>query len=105
MFKSDITKQAQAIFSWKVVTPFHPEVFLNEISECSVSKKHLSLHLDLKLEFSKHINKEISKSQKGTSVIKKPNILPRNVLLTICESFVRPHLDYGGTVYCQTNSF
>ena len=56
--QTDITKQAQAIFSWKVVTPFHPEVFLNEISECSVSKKHLSLHLDLKLEFSKHINKE-----------------------------------------------
>ena len=76
MFKPDITKQAQAIFSWKVVTP-HPEVFLNEISECSVSKKHLSLHLDLKLEFSKHINKEISKSQKGTQSLKN---------LTFCQA-------------------
>ena len=96
MFKPDITKQAQeVIFSWKTVKPFHPEVFFNEVQiERSVSKKHLGLHLDLKLDFSKHINKKICKTRKGVSGIKKLcNILPRNALLTICKSFVRPHLD------------
>ena len=57
------------------------------------------------MDFSKHINEKISKAQKGISVIKKLyNILPRNVLLTIYKSFVRPHLDYGDIVYDQLNN-
>ena len=32
------------------------------------------------------------------------DILPRNALLTIYESFVRPHLDYGDIVYDQPNN-
>ena len=63
--------------------PFHPQVFFNEVPvERSVSQKHLGLHLDQKLDFSKHINEKISKAQKGISVIKKLyNILPRNAFL------------------------
>ena len=86
MFNADITKQAQeVIFSRKTVKPFHPQVFFNEVPiERSVSQKDLGLHLDQKLDFSKHINEKISEAQKGISVIKKLyNILPRNVLLTI----------------------
>ena len=106
IFNPDLTKQSQeVIFSRKSVKPFHPQVFFNEVPvERSVSQKHLSLHLDQKLDFSKDIN-EISKAQKGISVIKKLyNILPRNVLLTIYKSFVRPHLDYGDIVYDQPNN-
>ena len=107
MFNPDLTKQAQeVIFSRKTVKPFHPQVFLNEVPvERSHSQKHLGLHLDQKLDFSKHINEKISKAQKGISVIKKLyNILPRNALLTIYKSFVRLHLDYGNIVYDQPNN-
>ena len=63
---------------------FSPQVFFNEVPvEGCFSKEHLGLHLDQKLDFSKHINEKISKGQKGISVIKKLcNILPRNALLT-----------------------
>ena len=29
------------------------------------------------------------------------NLLPSSALITISESFVKPHLDYGGTLYDQ----
>ena len=86
--------------------PCHPQVFFNEVPiERSVSQKHLGLHLDQKLDFRKQIVEKISKTHKGISVIKKfYNILPRNTLLTIYKSFVRPHLDYGDIVYDQRNN-
>ena len=38
---------------------------LNEVPvERSVSQTHVGLHLDQKLDFSKHINEKISKAQK-----------------------------------------
>ena len=44
--------------------------------------------------------KKIGKTSKRIGVIKKLfKSLPRNVLLTIYKSFVRPHLDYGDIVY------
>ena len=104
MLNPDLTKQAQeVIFSRKTVKSFHHQLFLNEVpAERSVSQKHLGLHLDQKLDFSKQINEKISKAQKGISVIKKfYNILLRNALPTIYKSFVRPHLDYGDIVYDQ----
>ena len=102
MFNPDLTKQAQeVIFYRKTVKSFYSQVFFNEVPvERSVSQKHLGLHLDQKLDFSKHINEKISKVQKGISVIEKLyNILPRNALLTVYKPFVRPHLDYGVISY------
>ena len=107
MFNPDLTKQAQeVILSRKTVEPFHPQIFFNEVpAERSVSQKYLGLHLNQKLDFSKHINEKIYKAEKGISVIKKLyNILLRNALLTIYKSFVRPHLDYGDVVYDQRNN-
>ena len=60
-------------------------------------QKHVGLHLDQNLDFNEHINKKVSKAQKGILVIKK-NF---NVLL-ICKSFVQPHLGYGNIVINQT---
>ena len=93
-------------FSRKTVKLFHPKVFFNEVPvERNVSQKHLCLHLDQKLDFSKHTNESFPKAQKGISVIKTiDNILPRNALLTIYKSFVWPHLDYGDIAYDQPNS-
>ena len=86
--------------------PCHPQVFFNEVPiERSVSQKHLGLHLDQKLDFRKQIVEKISKTHKGISFIKNfYNILPRNTLLTIYKSFVRPHLDYSDIVYDQPNN-
>ena len=107
MFNPDLTKQPQEVtFYRKTVKPFHSRVFFNEVPvERSVSQKHLGLHLDQKLDFSKHINEKISKVQKVISVIKKLyNILPRNALLTIYKSLVQPHLDSGDIVFDQPNN-
>ena len=77
MFNPDLTKQAQeVIYSRKTVKPFHPHVFFNEVpvKRCvsqKKKKKEIGLHLNQKLDFSKHINETISKAQKEISVIKK----------------------------------
>ena len=108
VFNPDLTKQTEeVIFSRKSGKSFHPKVFFNEVPvKRIVSQKHLGLHLDQKLDFSKRINEKISKAQKGMSVIKKlNNILPRNVLLTIYKPFIGPHLDYGDIVYHQPNKY
>ena len=43
------------------------------------------------------------KAIKGIGIIKKlSNVLPRKYLITICKSFVRPHLDYGELIYDES---
>ena len=38
----------------------------------------------------------------GDDVVRKiSNILPRNSLIAIYKTFVRPHLDYGNVLYDQ----
>ena len=71
------------------------------VKRCSI-QKHLGFHLDEKLNFNHHVKENITKANKGIGVIKKlSNILPRDALLTIYKSFVRPHLDYGDIIYDQ----
>ena len=81
----------------------HPSVlFSDTIVERSTSQKHLDIHLDEKLDFNAHIKKKISKVYIGIGIIKKlQSKLPRNALLTIYKSFIRPHLDYGDIVFDQ----
>ena len=47
------------------------------------------------------------KVNKSTALLRKlQSILPRHALVTIYKSFIRPHLDYGDTIYEQAyNSF
>ena len=43
-----------------------------------------------------------SKINKTLGLLRKlQNLLPSSALITISESFVNPHLDYGGTLYDQ----
>ena len=66
--------------------------------------KHLGMHLDEKLSFNNHLKEKIANANKGIGLIHKlAHILPRQSLLTIYKSFVRPHLDYGDIVYDQPN--
>ena len=42
---------------------------------------------------------------RGIGIIKKlSKTLPQHALITICKSFVRPHLDYGDIIYDQPNN-
>ena len=86
----------------------HPYIYFNNKSVKQVpSQKHLGLILD-KLNFQEHLKNILNKVNKTIGLLRKlQNILPREPLLTIYKSFVRPHLDYGDVIYDQhyNNSF
>ena len=64
----------------------------------------MGLVLDNKLTFKKHIKDKLNKAYFGVGKIKRLcDILPRNYLVTIYKSFIRPHLDYRDVIYDQPN--
>ena len=68
----------------------------------SLTRKHLGMFLDIKLDFQEHLKSIFSKVNKKIGLLRKlHHILPRYPLLIICESFIRPHLDYGDIIYDQ----
>ena len=87
-FNPDKSKQAQeVIFSRKTQRVIHPPaIFNNMLVVRSSCQKHLGIYLDEKLYL------EIGKR-------KLYNVLPRNSLITIYKSFIRPHLDYGAIIF------
>ena len=61
--------------------------------------------LDEKLNFSEDVNEKLKKVTKSINLLRKLNLtLPRSALLIIYKSLIRPHLDYGDTVYDQPNN-
>ena len=63
------------------------------------------MHLDEKLNFNHHVKGKIAKGNKGIWLIRKlAHVLPRQPLLAIYKSVIRPHLDYGDTIYDQPNN-
>ena len=57
------------------------------------------------MNFSHHVKEKIAKANKGIGLIRKlAHVLPRQSLLTIYKSFIRPHLDYGDIIYDQPNN-
>ena len=103
-FNPDKSKQAQeVIFSRKTQRVIHPPAIFNNMPVvCSSCQKHLGIYLDEKLNFSNHIKKNISKANKGMGILRKfYNVSPRNSLITIYKSFIRPHLDYGAIICDQ----
>ena len=66
------------------------------------NQKHLGLTLDSKLSFSEQLNHKIHQANKSAGLFRKlQTILPRNSLLTIYKSFIRPLLDYADVIYDQ----
>ena len=111
-FNPDLPKQAQEVtFSRKTVKISHPSfkisLIFNTLPVARITcQKHLALYLHEKFSFSNHINAIISKANNGIAIVKNlSNTLPRNSLLTIYKSFVRPHLDYCDIIYDQPNFF
>ena len=106
-FNPDRTKQAQEIFfSRKKNATTHSALFFNNSEiKLSSNQKHLGLTLDSKLSFNEHINDQINQANKGVGLLRKPKrILPRNSLLTIYKSLIRPLLDYANMNYDQPSN-
>ena len=83
----------------------HPPVKFNSsrITRCS-HQKYLGVVLDLKLNFSTHIDQKIKKCDKMIGLMRQLSVnLPCDALLTVYTSFIRPHLDYGGILYHKPN--
>ena len=59
-----------------------------------------------KLSFNSHIDQKIKKCNKLIGLIRSLFFLdlPRNALLTIYKSFIRPYLDYGDILYGNPNN-
>ena len=101
-FNPDPNKQAnEIIFSRKLGSNnlSHPPVKFsnNNITRCS---RHLRIVLDSNLNFTSHIDQKMKKCNKMIGLITQLSVnLPRNALLTIYKSFIRPHLDYGDILY------
>ena len=76
-------------------------------SNLKLSKKQYNFNfntskVDEKLNFKNHVKEKIIKAIKDIGVIKKlSGTLPRDTLLTIYKSFVKPHLDYGDIIHDQ----
>ena len=68
----------------------------------STTWKHLGMLLYVKLDFQEHLKNIYNKVNKTIGLLRKfHNTLPRMPLLTICKSFIRPHLEYGDIIYDQ----
>ena len=66
------------------------------------------LVLDSKLHFNEHVNNEINKCNKSIGIMKILSLtLPRNSLLNIYKTFVRPIVEYADITYDKplTESF
>ena len=80
LFNLDPTKPTQEVlFSRKKKTQIHPTISFNNIQVARASHhKHVGILLDEKLNFNRHIDTTILKTNKGISVIKKlRHSLPR----------------------------
>ena len=106
-FNLERSKQAEEVtFSRKTSIQLRP-VLTFDISPVikTAHQKHLGLILDEKFNFKEHLKEKMSKAYKGIANLRKlQNIIPRNSLLTICKSLIRPHIDYGDTIYHQPNN-
>ena len=79
----------------------HPSVSFSNILVSSTSvHKHLGMLLNDELSYVHHLKSVLSKVNKTIGLLHKfQQILPRQSLITIYKSFIRPHLDYGDVVY------
>ena len=101
-FNPDPTKQAiEVLFSCKKTIPDHPQIPFNGTVVANVNEyKHLGLILEKGLNFEKHLNEKIIKTNKNVGIIKHlSSFLPLKTLEQMYKALVRSHLDYCGIIY------
>ena len=58
------------------------------------------MFLDFKLSFNEHLETVLAKVNRFIAILcKLQSVLPREALLTIYKSFVRPHFYYGNVTF------
>ena len=71
-FNTDLSKQAQVIFSRKLQETNHNQVYFNHNSFKQVPfQKHLKMYLDTKLNFQEHLNNVLRKVNKIIGLLRK----------------------------------
>ena len=106
-FQTRSKKKAQeVIFTRKSKAISHSIlVFNNNNVIQAASHKHLSIILDTRLSFEKHLETVLCKINKTIGLIHKlQDLLPRTALITLHKPFVRPHLDYCDILYDQARN-
>ena len=106
-FNPDRNNQARELyFSKKAGNQKSLDLTFNKSNVASSpSVKHLDMLLDSRLNFNEHVQSQTNKYYKIIGLIKKFSIhLPREALLRIYKSFVRPNLDYGDIIFDKTNN-
>ena len=100
-FNPDPNKRAQeVIFSRKINKINHSPLRFNQILVKPISsQKHLGMVLNTKFDFNLNLKNAQSKVKKIELLRKLQNILPKQSLIIIYKSFIRPHLDYGDIIY------
>ena len=101
-FNPDPNRQAnEVILSRKTKNSSHPPVaFNNNVVKKYSNHKHLGLVLHSKLDFKFHVDQKIKKYDKFIGLIRRLSVsVPRNTLLAMYKSFIRPHLDYGDILF------
>ena len=101
IFNPDPDKPAnEVVFSNRGNVNIPSLQFADKMIQSVKSHKHLGLILDSRLDFNLHLKEKICKANVGISMIRKLyKYLPRNTLLNIYKSYVRPHLDYCDIIY------
>ena len=105
LFNPGLSRQAQKKISRKSSRKCsrvdHPaDTFIKSTIVRTACQKDVGLYLDEKLNLSYYIKAKISNVCKDIGAIKKMYYnLPKNSLLTIYKSFIRPHLDYSDIPY------
>ena len=106
-FNPDRNRQAQELyFSKKAGNQKSLDLTFNKSNVASSpSVKHLGMLLDSRLNFNEHVHSKMNKCYKIIRLIKNFSIhLPREALLRIYKSFVRPNLDYGEIIFDKPNN-
>ena len=83
----------------------HPPLYFNNAAvKVTHAQKYLNRQLDNK-SFNEYTNNKIGKATKDIVLLRKSQpILPRNSLMIIYKSLIRPHLDYGDVIYDQPSN-
>ena len=88
-------------FSCTINSVDTPPIYFNNLAVASCkTHKRLDVLLDKRLAFDRHVEEMILRANEGIGLITSlRRYLPRNSLLSIYKTFIKPHLDYGDVVY------
>ena len=99
-----LTRPSQKdIFSQKSKKTKHSAIYFNNALVAKTNcQKCFGMYLNENVSFPRYIKEKTSTANKGVGEIQKL-VNPRNSLITIYKSFVRPNCDYCDRIYDQPN--